>query len=71
VRLLKFGDNGLEMDLIFWAKQNLYIEILKSDIRFDIDTAIRRHGITIPYPQTDIHLNPNQSGDFPVNNDTE
>lgn len=71
VRLLKFGDYGLEMDLVFWAKQNLYIEILKSDIRFDIDTAIRRHGITIPYPQTDIHLNPNQSGDFPVNNDTE
>ena len=49
---------------------NLYIEILKSEIRFDIDKAIRKHGITIPYPQTDIHLKPNPSGDFPVNNDT-
>ncbi|NOQ72377.1 MAG: mechanosensitive ion channel [Crocinitomix sp.] len=58
VRLLNFGDNGLEMDLVFWAKQNLYIEILKSEIRFDIDRALREHGITIPYPQTDIHLNP-------------
>lgn len=66
VRLLKFGDYGLEMDLIFWAKQNLYIEILKSDIRFDIDRAIREYGITIPYPQTDIHLHSNPQTGFPA-----
>ena len=58
VRLLNFGHNGLELDLVFWAKQNLYIEILKSDIRFDMDRALRENGITIPYPQTDVHLNP-------------
>ena len=37
VRLLNFGNYGLEMDLVFWAKQTLLIEILKSDIRFEID----------------------------------
>lgn len=56
VRLLKFGDYGLEMDLMFWAEQNLYIEMLKSEIRFDIDREFRLHGITIPYPQSEIYL---------------
>lgn len=75
VRLLNFGDYGLEMDLVFWAKQNLYIEILKSEIRFDIDKALRANGITIPYPQTDVHLNPRnvetKQSNFPPSTDTE
>ena len=58
VRLLNFGDYGLEMDLVFWAKQDVFIETTCSEIRFEIDKEIRRNGITIPYPQTDIHLNP-------------
>ncbi len=58
VRLLKFGDYGLEMDLIFWAEQNLYIEILKSEIRFDIDKEFRKHNVQIPYPQSEIYLKP-------------
>lgn len=58
VRLLNFGHYGLEMDLIFWANQTLLIEILKSDIRFEIDKELRKNGITVPYPQTDIHINP-------------
>jgi small-conductance mechanosensitive channel len=56
VRLLNFGQDGLEMDLVFWADQNLYIERLKSDIRFKIDEALRANNISVPYPQTDIHL---------------
>lgn len=59
VRLLKFGDHGLEMDLIFWAEQNLYIEILKSDIRFEIDKSLRKHNIRVPYPQSEVYLNAN------------
>ncbi|MFT5819709.1 MAG: small-conductance mechanosensitive channel [Crocinitomix sp.] len=75
VRLLNFGNNGLEMDLVFWAKQNLYIEILKSEIRFDIDRVLREHGIMIPYPQTDVHLNPRspetKQGNFLPSKDSE
>lgn len=58
VRLLKFGDYGLEMDLIFWAEQNLYIEIMKSEIRFEIDKEFRRNQVQIPYPQSEIYLKP-------------
>ena len=58
VRLMHFGNNGLEMDLIFWAEQSLNIETLKSEIRFDMDAQLRKHNITVPFPQTDVHINP-------------
>jgi small-conductance mechanosensitive channel len=44
------------MDLVFWADRTLLIEILKSDIRFEVDKELRKNNITIPYPQTDVHL---------------
>lgn len=56
VRLLNFGRAGLEMDLLFWADQNLYIDILKSEIRFAINDQLNAHNLSIPYPQNDVHL---------------
>ncbi|MBN4071148.1 mechanosensitive ion channel [Crocinitomix catalasitica] len=56
VRLVHFGDHGLEMDVLFWANQNLFIDIHKSDIRFEIDKEFRKHGVEIPFPQMDVHL---------------
>lgn len=56
VRLLNFGDYGLEMDVVFWADQNFDIELYKSEIRFAIVNEFRVHNIEIPYPQQDIHL---------------
>ena len=55
VRLLNFGESGLEMDLLFYADQNWRIEIVKSEIRFEIDRLFREYGITIPYPQRVLH----------------
>ncbi len=65
VRLLHFGDNGLELDLVFWAHQSLYIEIHKSDIRFEIDKKFREHGVEYPYPQMDIHVDRKKSTKSP------
>ncbi len=56
VRLLNFGHDGLEMDLVFWASQNLEIEQHKSDIRFAIVEEFRKNKITIPFPQRDLHV---------------
>jgi small-conductance mechanosensitive channel len=56
VRLLNFGDNGLEMDLVFWADQNFYIEIYKSEIRFEINKEFEKHGVVIPFPQRDVFV---------------
>jgi small-conductance mechanosensitive channel len=55
VRLVKFGDNGLEMELIFWADQNWDINEYKSDIRFEINRLFNHYKIIIPYPQRVLH----------------
>lgn len=68
VRLLNFGDDGLEMDLVFWADQSWRIEMYKSEIRYEIDRLFREYGIKIPFPQRVVHY-PN--GRKPVNPDKE
>ena len=55
VRLVKFGENGLEMELIFWADQNWDINDHKSDIRFEINRLFNHYKIVIPYPQRVLH----------------
>ena len=57
VRMANFGDNGLEMELIFWADQHWDIKTYKSEIRFEIDRLFRANNITIPFPQRTVHLN--------------
>ena len=55
VRLLSFGENGLELDLLFYADQSWRIEIVKSEIRFEIDRLFRKNGVSIPFPQRVVH----------------
>ncbi len=54
VRMVDFGDNGLHMELIFWADQSWDINQYKSEIRFEIDRLFRHYGISIPYPQREV-----------------
>jgi len=56
VRLLNFGNMGLELDLVFWADKNFFIELHKSDIRFEIEKEFRKQGVESPYPQMDVHF---------------
>ena len=55
VRLLNFGKDGFELDVVFWAEQNFYIEIHKSDIRFAIEREFRKYDIVIPHLQVELH----------------
>jgi small-conductance mechanosensitive channel len=56
VRLIDFGDNALEMELLFWADQTWQVELHKSEIRFEIDRLFRQHNVRIPYPQRTLHI---------------
>lgn len=56
VRMVEFGENGLQMELIFWADQSWDINEYKSEIRFEIDRLFRHYGIVIPYPQREVHV---------------
>lgn len=56
VRLADFGDSALNFELIFWADQSWEINNYKSEIRLEIDRLFREYGITIPFPQRDLHI---------------
>jgi small-conductance mechanosensitive channel len=58
VRLIDFGDNGLNMELIFWADQSWDVNNHKSEIRFEIDRLFREYKIVIPFPQRDMRIHP-------------
>lgn len=53
-----FGDNALIFESFFWIHSQVEggIRSVSSEIRFEIDAAFNEHGITIAYPQRDIHL---------------
>ncbi len=51
-----FGDSSLDFTVTFWVKDTWGRFIIESDIRFGIDKAFRALGVTIPFPQRDVHL---------------
>ena len=61
VRFADFGSSSLDFELHFWSEEVWKIEIIKSRLRFAIDQKFRDNGITIPFPQRDLHV---KSGDI-------
>lgn len=59
VRFTNFGDSALEFELYFWTSKIFNVEYIKSDLRFAIDKQFRQQGVTIPFPQRDIHIKTN------------
>ena len=52
VRLMAFGDNGIELQLRVWiADPENGTAQVKSDINLGIWRAFKAHGITIPFPR--------------------
>ena len=51
-----FGDSSLDFKLIFTLNESFQGVIPKSDIRFEIVRLFRKHNISIPFPQRDIHI---------------
>ena len=54
-----FGDNALIFDAYFWAEVGgeRFLREIRSSIRFRIDRLFRENGITIAFPQRDVHMN--------------
>lgn len=53
-RFVNFGDSSLDFEIIFWSRDLIRIEDVKSDLRFAIDAAFRESKVSIPFPQRDI-----------------
>jgi len=56
VRFLEFGDSSLNFDLLVWTGNPENQKTLRSEINFAIAEAFREHGLAIPFPQLDLHL---------------
>jgi small-conductance mechanosensitive channel len=55
-RLVDFGNSSLDFQLLFFSKNVFRIEKVKSDIRKIISRKFIENGITIPFPQLDLHV---------------
>ncbi len=51
-----FGDSSLDFELRFWARDYTTYLVLASDIASKVYDELERVGITIPFPQRDLHL---------------
>lgn len=59
VLFMDFGDNALMFALYVWLEVGpgrRRGNVILSDLRFMIDASFAEHGIEIPFPQRDIHL---------------
>lgn len=59
VRLMAFADNGIALELRIWLTDPQEgVGNVRSDINLAIWRGFKAAGITIPYPQRDVHLHP-------------
>ncbi len=57
VRLISFGDNGIDLELRLWIDDpEMGVSNIRSDINLAIWKAFKEAGVTIPFPQRDVHL---------------
>ncbi len=61
VRFTNFGNSSLDFQLLFYSNNIFKIEKVKSDIRKVINKKFIENGITIPFPQMDLHLRSNDT----------
>lgn len=51
-----FGDSGLKFSVLFWVGEPWQRMSISSNVRFKISKAFDSNGITVPFPQRDLHL---------------
>ena len=56
VHFLEFGDSALNFDLLVWINDASRQYIIRSELNFAVIEAFREEGITIPFPQRDLHI---------------
>jgi small-conductance mechanosensitive channel len=56
VLFMDFGDSALIFKVVFTLADSFNARFPQSSIRFEIDRLFRENGISIPFPQRDIHI---------------
>ena len=58
VSLLDFGESSMDFTIFAYAKQLSDRLTIIHELHIDIEKALREKGITIPFPQRDVHVLP-------------
>ena len=56
VVLNHFADSSLNFTLRIWTSELWFFDLLLSELRYELVREFRRKGITIPFPQRDLHI---------------
>ena len=56
IQFLDFSNSSLNFDLLVWINDAARQYFVRSDLNFAIVKAFREQGITIPFPQRDLHI---------------
>ena len=58
VWLVDLGDNGLEFELVVWITYRAVKRpgAVRAAYMWEIESALRRYGVQIPFPQRDLHI---------------
>jgi small-conductance mechanosensitive channel len=51
-----FGESSMQFDLLVWTGEPRNQFKVKSDLYYEIEASLRRHGVAIPFPQRDLHV---------------
>jgi small-conductance mechanosensitive channel len=63
VLFLGFGDSSLDFELRSWITRNDRFLAIKSEVTTKVERALRDAGITIPFPQRDLHIKSDARGE--------
>ena len=56
-RLMSFGDNGINLEVRVWMiDPEGGVGSIRSDVNMAIWKSFKEEGITIPFPQRDLHM---------------
>lgn len=56
VRFWEFGESSLNFQLVVWIDNIDERFRLRNDVNFEIDRMFKKEGVTIPFPQRDVHI---------------
>lgn len=51
-----FGDSALNFTLLVWIREPMRQYQIKSELNFRIEALLRERGISVPFPQRDLHF---------------
>ncbi len=61
VRFVSFGESSLDFHLLAWIPDSFRRFDVSSDLHFTIWHKFKEYGVTIPFPQRDVHFYPTET----------